>query len=260
MNVEMLHEIASEKVLLEAKEGRRLSGRAFDEYRKLKLEKDVSKNAEASVKAFLGQTEVIAGIKMIPGEPYPDSPGEGTISVGAELLPLASPEFESGPPREGAIELSRVVDRGIRESKTLNFADLCIREGELVWIVFIDIYALNCDGNLFDASSAAALSALLDCKIPKLEDDKAVKGEFSGKLKPANKPLLSTFAKVGNSIFLDPDLREEKAMSARYSVATTEKEELCAMQKGLSGAFSLKEIESSIDLALKKSQDLRKLL
>ena len=56
---------------------------------------------------MIGETVVITGVKMIPGTPYPDSPDEGTISVGAELMPMASPEFEVGPPREAAIELYR---------------------------------------------------------------------------------------------------------------------------------------------------------
>ena len=41
----------------------------------------------------------------------------GTTDI--ELLPMAFPTFESGPPSEQAIEYSRVVDRGIRESKML---------------------------------------------------------------------------------------------------------------------------------------------
>ena len=81
-----------------------------------------------------------------------------------ELIPLASPDFESGPPREKAIELARVVDRGIRESETIDMAKLCITPEEKVWIVFIDVHVLDYDGNLFDACSLAA-SAALGCTI-----------------------------------------------------------------------------------------------
>jgi exosome complex component RRP42 len=37
--------------------------------------------------------------------------------VGCELLPISHPSIESGPPGIDAIEIGRVIDRGIRESK-----------------------------------------------------------------------------------------------------------------------------------------------
>ncbi|MFH1255711.1 MAG: exosome complex protein Rrp42 [Candidatus Diapherotrites archaeon] len=257
----ILWDINSDKVLAEMKKGIRLDGRKVDEYRKVSIQNHISENADGSARVRIGETDVMAGVKMLPGEPYPDMPDQGSISVGMELLPLASPSFESGPPREESIELSRVVDRGIRESKAIDFKDLCIKEGEKVWIVFIDMYALNFDGNLFDAASLAALSSLLEAKVPKLDDEnKIVKGEFSGKLKLSRKPLLSTFAKVGGTVVLDPMLAEEIAMSARFSVATTDDGQITAFQKGGGGSFTSAEIDSSIDHAFEKAKQLRKLL
>lgn len=242
------------------KEGKRFDGRKFDEYRKISVKKGISENADGSAKVQLGETEVIVGTKMILGTPYPDSPGEGTISVGLELLPLANPDFEVGPPRDNAIELARVVDRGIRESKTIDFTSLCIREGELVWIVFIDTYVTNDDGNLFDATSLAALAALNETKIPKVENDKIVKHEHAGKLKLAKQPLLSTFAKIAGTLVLDPVLAEEKAMEARFSCAAADDDIVSAFQKGGSGSFTVSEIDQCIDLALKKAKENRKLI
>ena len=136
----------------------------------------------------------------MPGDPFPDTPDEGTISVGAELLPLANPAFETGPPSEEATELARVVDRGIRESKCLDFKKLCIKEKEKVWVAYIDLYILNDAGNLFDACSIAALVSLANAKVPKIDEEyKVVKKEFEGKLSLERKPLLCTFAKVGNA-------------------------------------------------------------
>ena len=231
-----------------------------DELRKITIKNGISENADGSARVTLGQTDVMAGVKMVPGTPYPDSPGEGSISVGAELLPMADPEFEVGPPRDEAIELSRVVDRGIRESKAIDFSDLCIVEGEKVWVGYVDIYIINNDGNLFDACGVAAMSALLETKLPKLEDYKIVKGEYSGKLKLKSKPILNTFAKIGNVVVADPILSEEKAMSARFSVTVTEDDNISAFQKGLAGSFKVDEINSCIDIALKNSKQIRKLL
>lgn len=259
-NTEIIWELTSERVGNFLKEGKRLDKRAFDEYRKLEVKHGVSQNADGSAHVNLGGTEVICGIKSEIGTPYPDSQDEGSISVGMELLPLASPSFESGPPSEESIEIARVVDRGIRESGSLDFKKLCIKEGEKVWVVFIDLYAINDNGNLMDASSIAALAALMDARTPKLEEDKIVRGEYSGKFKLDRKPLLATFAKIGNSVVLDPSLAEEKALQGRFSVATTEDNYLSAFQKGYGGGFSFAEIDNCIETALKKSKEIRKIV
>jgi len=258
MQKNILLEFKAEKVLSNLKESKRSDGRKLDEYRKVVIEKDLYQNAEGSAKVSLGNTEVIAGVKFILGAPYPDSPDEGTISVGTELIPLASPFFETGPPSMDSIELARVVDRGIRESKAIDFKKLCIKEAEHVFIGFVDIYAINYDGNLFDACSIAAISALNEAKMPKVDDGKIVKGEHSGKLKLKRKPLLSTFAKIGNALVLDPDLLEETAMQARFSVATTEDNYLSAFQKGLSGSIKKEDVDNAIDIAFKASKEIRK--
>ena len=85
---------------------------------------------------------------MDVAEPYPDSQDKGNLMVTAEFLPLSSPRIELGPPQFDSIELARVIDRGIRESKFIELEKLCIKEGEKVWTVFIDIYSINDDGNL----------------------------------------------------------------------------------------------------------------
>ena len=94
---------------------RRLDGRKLADYREISVETGVVRSAEGSARVKIGGTEVIAGIKMEVMEPYPDAPDQGSIMVGAELLPLSSPDFELGPPSIEAVELARIVDRGIRE-------------------------------------------------------------------------------------------------------------------------------------------------
>jgi len=256
----IIWELRADKVISALKEGKRLDERAFDQYREIKIAKDVYKNADGSARVVLGETDVVAGVKFVLGEPYPDMQDEGSICIGAELLPLASPAFESGPPDKESIELARVVDRGLRESKAIDFKKLCIKEGELVYLAFVDLYAINFDGNLFDACSIAALASLLEAKIPKVEENKIVAGEYKGKLSLSRKPVLSTFAKIGTNMLLDPSLAEEKAMQARFSVATTEDDMLAAFQKGLGGSITKQDVDYCIDTALKKSKEIRKLL
>ena len=145
-------EIIGERIKKYLKQGKRFDNRKTEEFREILVETGVSKNAEGSARVKIGNTEVIVGIKMSVGTPYPDSPNKGNLMTTAELLPLSSPRFESGPPKFEAIELGRIIDRGVRESKFIEFEKLCIKEGEKVWTVFIDIYSINDDGNLLDAN------------------------------------------------------------------------------------------------------------
>ncbi|MDO8428778.1 MAG: exosome complex protein Rrp42 [Candidatus Diapherotrites archaeon] len=254
---DIIWELRSEEVLKSIKQGKRMDGRDLLDYRTLKIETNVSENADGSARAFLGESQSITGVKMIVDKPYPDNPDEGTISVGVELLPLASPTFESGPPKTEAIELSRVVDRGIREAKTLDFKKLSLVAGEKCWVVFIDSYVINHAGNLFDTCSLSSMAALMNCRVPKLEENKIVRGEFEGKLELTNLPILTTFAKIGNQIVVDTSYAEEKAMSARFSIATFEGKKFSALQKGGHGSFTQSEVDHCIDIAFEKGDELR---
>ena len=134
-------------------QGIRLDGRKLEEFRQpLTVEKGSFPQAEGSARVQIGNTDVIVGVKLETMAPYPDQPDKGSIMVGAELLPMARPDFESGPPSIDSIELARVVDRGIRESNAIDTKKLCIKEGELVWTVIIDIYPINDDGNIIDTT------------------------------------------------------------------------------------------------------------
>ena len=249
------------KIIELAKQGKRLDGRGLEQMRDFTLEMGVCENAESSARIRLGETEVLAGIKMAVDKPYPDNPDEGTISVGAELLPLAHSEYEAGPPSFDEIELARVVDRGIRESKALDFNKLCLKEGEACWIIFMDFYAINSDGNLFDAGAIAGLAAFLTAKKPKLnENNKIIKHEYDGVLELKRLPVLTTFVKLGGKIMVDTTYLEEKAAEARYSVSTTEDGYMAAMQKGLKGSLTVDEINYMIGKAFEIGAESRKKL
>ena len=207
-----------------ANDGKRSDGRKMNEYRPVVIETGIIGKAEGSARVKIGNTQVVAGIKMDIGTPYPDTPNLGVMSTAAELIPLASPDFEAGPPREKAIELSRVVDRGIRESDVIKFDELCIIPGEKIWLCFIDINIIDYDGNLFDASSLAALAALLTAKVPieqhresleplieKFPDIKTYLDTHQNDYPlPVREPPIScTFAKFDDTIVVDPALDEE---------------------------------------------------
>ena len=237
----------------------RLDGRKLTEYRKpVEIEYSVVKTAEGSARVKIGETDVMVGIKLEVGEPYPDSPNEGTIMVGAELLPLSNPEFEPGPPQIQAIELARVVDRGIRESKALDFKKLCITPGEKIWIVIIDICPINDAGNLFDAASLAALAALKGTRYPAFDGEKVdYKTKTNVKLQLEKTPIAVTVIKIGNKFIVDPDTEEEKVVDARLTVSSIENGTLCALQKGGDYPLTDHEISQMLDIGIEKGKELR---
>ncbi|MDO8624777.1 MAG: exosome complex protein Rrp42 [Candidatus Diapherotrites archaeon] len=261
MTLNMVLNLQSELASRAIREGKRLDGRQFDEYRKITIETDISKNAEASARVKIGETEVVCGTKCLPNVPYPDTPDEGSITVGLEYLPIAHAEFEPGPPQAEAIEIARVVDRGIREAKAIDFGKLVIKEGELIWNIYVDIYTLNRAGNFMDACAIAAIKTLSDTRMPKLDaSNHIVKGEYAKKLELSRLPLEVTFYKVADKIILDATLAEEKAASARFTVAVSEDDFMSAFQKGGSGGFSQTQINSCVELAFKKTKELRKIV
>ncbi|HLC58391.1 MAG TPA: exosome complex protein Rrp42 [Candidatus Nanoarchaeia archaeon] len=242
--------------------GFRLDGRKFDEYRDVSVEYGISsKSAEGSARVKIGTTEVVAGIKLDIGEPYADNPDEGTIVVNLELLPMSSSEHEPGPPGIDSIELSRVIDKAIREGKALNFKKLCIKEGESMWMVLIDIYPINDAGNLFDAGALAALAALKDAKFPKVVDKKVDYDQKTKDSLPLEKfPISVTVLKIGSHLVVDPLPEEEKVADARLTIAVSEDGTPCALQKGGDLGLTLDEIDNMVELAVKKSKELRKAL
>ncbi|MCD6410101.1 MAG: exosome complex protein Rrp42 [Candidatus Verstraetearchaeota archaeon] len=251
------------KQLLElAARGKRIDGRGLLDMRPVQIETGVIEKAEGSAVVRLGSTMVMVGVKYEIGKPFEDTPNEGVLSVNAEFVPLASPTFEPGPPDENAIELARVVDRGLRESKCLDLEKMCLIPGEKVWIAWIDIYVLDHDGNLIDASALAAISALLASKIPeaKVENGEIVlTGNYV--VPPIrDRPVAVTIGKLGDQLIVDPCFEEEEVLDCRLTASFTEGGLLCAMQKGLPGAFTADEVIKAIEIAKVKSEELRKLL
>ena len=236
------------------REKKRFDGREPLEIRKVEFEEGISKNAEGSVSVKIGKTEVYAGVKLSIFEPYPDSPDEGSMSVNVELGPMADDDFESGPPKIDAIEMARVVDRGIRESGFIDFKKLCIKEGEKSWQINIDIYAINNEGNILDACGLAALAALCLAKMPKFNEEKnRIEKELTKNHLPLRKermPLLITFYKLKDSFIIDPTKEEEEIVDYRLSIAFSEingELRINAMQKGKEGAISLEDIEKILE-------------
>ncbi len=244
--------VTGERIKEFLQEGKRFDGRNPEEFREIFIETGVSKKAEGSARVKIGMTEVIAGVKMDVMEPYADSADKGNLVVGAELLPLSSERFESGPPKFAAIEIGRLTDRAIRESKFIQMEKLCIKEGEKVWAVYIDIYSLNDDGNLVDAAGIAAVAALKSARMPKYDEEtgRVLYGEWTDKKIPLEKepPIVVTAHKLGGRWLVDPTLEEEDVSEAKVTIGATPEGIISSIQKGESKEIGIEEFEDIIDM------------
>jgi exosome complex component RRP42 len=261
--VQTTSDITAERIVKYMEEGKRFDGRGLDEFREIEVETGVSKNAEGSARVKIGKTEVIVGVKMDVATPYPDSPDKGNMMVTAELLPLSSPRFEYGPPKFPAIELGRVIDRGIRESHFIDLEKLCIKEGEKVWTVFIDIYTINDDGNLFDAAGLGAIIALKNARVPKYdeENERVLYGELTDENVPLSKttPISITTHKIDGKFIVDPTREEEDISETRITIGSTDGV-ISSMQKGEKSALTIEEFSEALDLVNKVYKEIFKKL
>lgn len=243
--------------------GVRIDGRALDQYRDIAIRTNVVNTADGSAEVSLGRTRVIAGVKIGLGQPFPDAPDEGVLIVNAEILPHSSPYTEIGPPDEAAIELARVVDRGIRHSGFVDFKRLAI-DPTKVYVVWVDLYVINDDGNLVDASNLAAIAALRSATLPV-----AVKDESGSiKLDKNNRvamptdlskvPLAISIGKIDSALFVDPNLEEELSLSGRI-VITISQSNIVSMQKTM-GFFTDGELMQAVDMAYSAKQRLQEVV
>jgi exosome complex component RRP42 len=261
----IIPKIQKQRIIEYLKQGKRFDGRKPEEFRGIEIKTGISNKAEGSASVKIGKTEVYAGVKMDVMEPYSDGPADGTLTVGFELSPIASPDFETGPPTIDAIEIGRIVDRGIRESGFIEFDKLCIKEGEKVWGIYLDIYAVNGSGNLLDAASLAALAALADARIPVYNEEEEKinrEQELTDKKLPLNKDAMAlnlTFHKIGDKIILDPTTEEEQISDYRISIAVSSnkgKPRISSIQKGKEGAISHEEMETILNLLEHKFNEM----
>jgi len=264
----MAYKITKKNILAALNKKERLDGRGLFDQRDIHVKFNVSNKAEGSVSVKIGKTEVVAGIKMGVSEPYTDHEKEGTMVTTMELLPLSSPNFEYGAPSIESVEISRIIDRGIRESGFIDFEKLCIEEGKKVWSIFIDLATINDDGNLIDAGALAATLALLTAVKPEYDEklERVNYGVFTDERLPLNldkMPLTITFFKLGEEIFVDPTREEEDSVEGRitFEISKHDKQEwINAMQKGGEATFSISDVEKMGEEAVKIFKKLNSLI
>lgn len=259
----ILDGLKKKKVTALLKDGQRIDGRALDEPRQLTVDVGVIPKAEGSARVRLGDTEVVCGVKVQLDKPFPDIGDRGIFICTAEIMPLADPSVETGPPGEDVIELARVVDRGIRESGMIDLTKLSLVKDKHVVGIFVDNSVTDYDGNLFDACSYASVASILSCRIPKwqVQDDTPVlvPGEFS---EPpiTTMPVSVTMGKIGDQIIVDPNANEWDCMDARITITTNDAGNICAIQKGGTDGFTVEQLIQCSKISISTGAKIREIL
>jgi exosome complex component RRP42 len=261
---ELIPRMQLEYILRLIKRGERVDGRSLLDYRSIDVILSPIEKAEGSALVKLGKTQVLTGVKLELGSPYPDKPSEGVLQVHAEFVPLASPSFEPGPPDENAIELARVVDRSLREPRVLKLEDLVIEPGKIAWVVFNDIYLIDHAGNAIDAATLSSMLALATARMPGLlKTDGGYKVDRSVKDRPlpvGNVVSTVTMAIIEGQIIVDPTLEEEVIADSILTIAIDEKRRICGIQKRGERGITRVILESAIDIAIEKGSWLIELI
>jgi len=263
VELSIIDKLKRSKILDLLQEGKRIDGRALDEIRPLSIDTNVIPLANGSARVRLGDTEIVSGVKVQPDRPFPDMGDKGIFICTAEILPLAHPSAETGPPQPDVIELARVVDRGIRESGMIDLSQFVLEKDKSVIGLFADSVVTDHDGNLFDACSYAAVAAIITSKIPKWEmkDDIPVLIENQESDAPITTiPISVTMGRIGEFIIVDPNIDEWGCLDARITITTNSDGNIVALQKGGSDGFTFEQLVKCSELSITIGKKIREIV
>uniref|UniRef100_A0A8C6T464 Exosome complex component RRP45 n=1 Tax=Neogobius melanostomus TaxID=47308 RepID=A0A8C6T464_9GOBI len=226
-------------------EKKRLDGRQTYDYRNIKITFGTDYGC---CFVDLGKTRVMAQVSSELVAPKESRPNEGILFFNIELSPMASPAFEQGRQSELSVKLNRQLERCFRNSKCIDTESLCVVSGEKVWQIRVDVHTLNHDGNLMDAASIAAITALCHFRRP----DVSIQGEEITLYTPEERdpiplsiyhmPISVSFSffQQGTYLLVDPIEREERVMDGLLMIAMNKHREICSIQSS-GGIMLLKE-------------------
>ncbi|XP_044960997.1 exosome complex component RRP45A-like isoform X1 [Hordeum vulgare subsp. vulgare] len=242
----------------------RVDGRRPFDFRKLTISFG---REDGSAEVLLGETCVMGYVTAQLVQPYKDRPNEGTLAIFTEFSPMADPAFEPGRPGEAAIELGRVIDRGLRESRAVDMESLCVVAGKHVWSLRVDLHILDNGGNLIDAANIAALAALSTFRRPECtvggDDGQQVTVHDPEVMDPLpltihHLPIAVTFAYFGdgNIMVIDPTYKEEAVMGGRMTATINSNGDVCAIQKAGGEGVMSSVIMQCLRIASVKAADI----
>jgi len=224
----------------------RVDGRSLLKQRKLQLT-----FASNYVTVNIGKTKVMAVVSHEMTKPYIDKPAQGFLTFQAHV------KMDSTLEQDLEDRLTLLLDRSIKESRALDVECLCVLSGEKVWSLRVDVIVLDNFGNLLDAASIAAITALHYYRLPAVNvTGSKVTIHRTDEVAPVKLPMLHmpiccTIGLVEDpeedTIYniIDPTLTEEMVLTSTITFCTNVHRQLCAIEKN--GGVPLK-VEEVMEL------------
>eukprot|EP00899_Mesostigma_viride_P012990 jgi/Mesvir1/21692/Mv04112-RA.1 len=147
-------------------EGIRPDGRPLGRGRLPEVTPGAVTTTDGSALVKIGNTTVIAGVKLQVCQPDEKFPRQGRLEITLELPPLCAPDLKPGKRPAMAYAIGEQLKNAVAGCGFLPLEDLLIAEGKSAWLVNLDLYCLDHDGGLLDAAVLATVSALRDVTLP----------------------------------------------------------------------------------------------
>ncbi|KAF0711802.1 Aste57867_5060 [Aphanomyces stellatus] len=244
----------------------RADGRALLEFRRMQLSLRRSlQEHQSECELQLGRTRVLAVVSGEVVAPFPDRPTEGFLQFQVELSPMGASMFEHKQAHKAwAAELSRIVERSIRDCKALDTEALAIVAGESVWAIKCTVHILDHGGNLVDAVSIASIAALMHFRRPESLANESTLIPLSLHHIPVS--ISFCFVQLDPNdqndpvILLDPTDREEKILDGSITYTFNSFRELCAVHKIGGVSISTDVVLRCANIAAAKAEELTEML
>ncbi|EKU21492.1 exosome complex component RRP45 [Nannochloropsis gaditana CCMP526] len=253
---------------------------------------------QATAEIQLGKTRVLTVVTSELTPPYPDRPAEGFLNLNVEYSPMATLGIDNARTNPTLVEVDRVIERCLRQSRALDTEALCVIAGSKVWSLRCDVRILDDAGNVVDAACLATVAALMHFRLPEVtvltggsderSNSSANDGESSvGRVRGGgglghasvvvhhsfekepsalpihHVPICVTFVLFNTSPIvsvIDPTEREELVMGGRITFSINVHREVCAMQKIGGLALAPTSLARLAEIAMEKVGDWHSLL
>lgn len=249
-------------VILEAlKIGKRFDFRSLGEFRDVKL---VVGAEVGTAICTIGNTKVMAAVSAEIAEPSSMRPHKGVINIDVDLSPMANYANEHDRLGSKGMELIRLLELIIRDSRCIDVEALCIRAGKEIWKIRVDVRILDEDGSLLDCACLAAITALQHFRRPNVTLEPhhtLIYSEYEKAPVPLNiyhMPICTTIGLLdkGQIVVIDPTDKETACLDGSIVVACNKRREVCALHQSTNLILSTKQIERCVKLAMARAEAL----
>uniref|UniRef100_A0A0E0F526 Ribosomal RNA-processing protein 43 n=1 Tax=Oryza meridionalis TaxID=40149 RepID=A0A0E0F526_9ORYZ len=206
-------------------------------------------SAHGSALVRLGDTAMLASIKLEVMSPSSEAPDEGSIAVEFHMPPICSPLVRPGRPAEVAPVISKNLEDILMRDAKFEGALFDQWEGILVSIpVEIPLVSVGDDGRVFTVGGNEGKA-----KYELVNREKR-------KLTIANVPFSLTCALHKGNVLADPTAEEESIIETSVTIVLDSSDQIVSIQKPGGAVTSMTTIKECISLAKDGRRKLREIL